>query len=77
MEKTDKAKIKKRLSLRRHAEISDFYLAWIAKNFCYSMDHKGLDIYKISKLFNHKDVQTTQKKYAHHCPESLRNGFKF
>ncbi|MHC4139894.1 MAG: hypothetical protein ACYSR1_08600 [Planctomycetota bacterium] len=36
--------------------------------------HKGLDIYKISRLLGHEDVQTTQKRYAHHCTERLRIG---
>ncbi len=33
----------------------------------------GVDIYKIAQLLGHKDVSTTQR-YAHHCPESLRDG---
>jgi hypothetical protein len=28
----------------------------------------------ISRLLGHEDVQTTQKRYAHHCTESLRIG---
>ena len=33
-----------------------------------------LNNYKISKLLGHEDVQSTQKRYAHHCTESLRIG---
>jgi len=33
----------------------------------------SVDIYKISKLLGHKDIRMTQR-YAHHCPDSLRNG---
>ena len=34
---------------------------------------RGVDLYKISKLLGHKDIKTTQR-YAHHCPDSLRDG---
>ncbi len=42
--------------------------------FATRLAHRGLDIYKISKLLGHEDVQTTQKRYAHHSAESLRIG---
>lgn len=32
-----------------------------------------MDIYKIAKLLGHKDIRMTQR-YAHHDPESLRDG---
>ncbi len=32
-----------------------------------------LTFIKISKLLGHKDIKTTQR-YAHHCPDSLRDG---
>lgn len=32
-----------------------------------------IDLYRISKLLGHKDISTTQR-YAHHCPDSLRDG---
>ena len=34
----------------------------------------GVDLYKVSKLLGHKDIKTTQQRYAHHCPDSLREG---
>ena len=33
----------------------------------------GVDLYKISKLLGHKDIKMAQR-YAHHCPDSLRDG---
>ena len=49
-------------------------MAWITENILIRLAHKELDIYKISHLLGHEDVQTTQKRYAHHCTESLRIG---
>jgi len=34
----------------------------------------GVDLYKVSKLLDHKDIKTTQQRYAHRCPDSLREG---
>ena len=33
----------------------------------------GVDLYKISRLLEHKDIKVTQR-YASHCPDSLRDG---
>lgn len=33
----------------------------------------GVDLYKVAKLLGHKDIRMTQR-YAHHYPESLRDG---
>lgn len=41
--------------------------------FATRLVQKGVDIYKVAKLLGHKDVSTTQR-YAHHYPESLRDG---
>ncbi len=58
----------------KKAEISNFTWHGLRRTFATRMAHKGLDIYKISRLLGHEDVQTTQKRYAHHCTESLRIG---
>jgi site-specific recombinase XerD len=55
-------------------EISNFTWHGLRRAFATRLAHKGLDIYKISRLLGHEDVQTTQKRYAHHCTESLRIG---
>jgi site-specific recombinase XerD len=34
---------------------------------------RGVDIYKIAKLLGYKDIRMTLR-YAHHCPDSLRDG---
>ena len=54
--------------------ISDFTWHGLRRTFATRLAHKGLDIYKISRLLGHEDVQTTQRRYAHHCTESLRIG---
>ena len=58
----------------RESGISDFSWHGLRRTFATRLAHKGLDIYKISKLLGHEDVSTTQKRYAHHCTESLRVG---
>lgn len=40
--------------------------------FASRLAQAGVDLLKISKLLGHKDISTTQR-YAHHCPESLRD----
>jgi integrase len=54
--------------------ISDFTWHGLRRTFATRLTHKGLDIYKVSRLLGHVDVQTTQKRYAHHSPESLMIG---
>ena len=58
----------------RGSGINDFSWHGLKRTFATRLAHKGLDIYKISKLLGHADVRTTQKRYAHHCTESLRIG---
>jgi integrase len=58
----------------RKVGINDFTWHGLRRTFATRLAHKGLDIYKISKLLGHEDVRTTQKRYAHHCSESLRDG---
>ena len=58
----------------RESGFSDFSWHGLRRTFATRLAHKGLDIYKISKLLGHENVSTTQKRYAHHCTESLRVG---
>ncbi len=41
--------------------------------FATRLVQRGIDLYKISKLLGHHDIKMTQR-YAHHYPESLRDG---
>ena len=59
--------------LLRKAKIDNFRLHDLRHTFATRLAQKGIDIYKISKLLGHKDIKMTQR-YAHHCPDSLRNG---
>ncbi len=58
----------------KKTEISNFTWHGLRRTFATRLAHKGLDIYKISRLLGHEDVQTTQKRYAHHRTGSLRIG---
>jgi site-specific recombinase XerD len=55
------------------AEIKDFTFHCLRHTFATSLAQNGVDIYKIAKLLNHKDLKNTQR-YSHHCPESLMVG---
>lgn len=43
--------------------------------FATRLAQRGVDIYKIAKLLGHKDIRMTLR-YAHHCPDSLRDGVR-
>ncbi len=51
-------------------------LTWhgLRRTFATRLVQKGIDIYKVAGLLGHSDVRMTQKRYAHHSPESLRSG---
>jgi site-specific recombinase XerD len=55
------------------AEINDFTFHCLRHTFATRLAQNGVDIYKIAKLLNHKDLKNTQR-YSHHCPESLMVG---
>jgi len=55
------------------AEIKDFTFHCLRHTFATRLAQNGVDIYKIAKLINHKDLKNTQR-YSHHCPESLMVG---
>ena len=57
----------------KKAGIEDFTYHGLRHTFATRLAQSGVDLYKISKLLGHKDIKTTQR-YAHHCPESLRDG---
>ncbi len=57
----------------RKAEIENFKFHDLRHTFATRLAQSGIDIYKIAKLLGHEDIRMTQR-YAHHCPESLRDG---
>ena len=57
----------------RKVEITDFRLHDLRHSFATRLTQADVDLYKISKLLGHKDIKMTQR-YAHHCPDSLREG---
>jgi len=57
----------------RKAGIKKFRWHDLRHTFATRLAQAGVDLYKISKLLGHKDIKMTQR-YAHHCPDSLRDG---
>lgn len=55
------------------AGIKNFRFHDSRHTFATRLAQNGIDLYKVSKLLGHKDISTTQR-YAHHYPESLRDG---
>jgi len=55
------------------AGIEKFRFHDLRHTFATRLAQNGVDLYKVSKLLGHKDISTTQR-YAHHYPESLRDG---
>ncbi len=60
-------------NIAEEAGIEDFRLHDLRHTFATRLAQRGVDLYKIAKLLGHSDIKTTQR-YAHHCPESLRDG---
>ncbi|MCR4344948.1 MAG: site-specific integrase [Candidatus Scalindua sp.] len=60
-------------SVLEKAEIENFKFHDLRHTFATRLAQSGIDIYKIAKLLGHEDIRMTQR-YAHHCPESLRDG---
>ena len=57
----------------RKVGIENLWLHDLRRTFATRLAQAGVDLYKISKLLGHKDIKMTQR-YAHHCPDSLRDG---
>jgi integrase len=70
----DAGKLKKAfIKAVKDADIADFRFHDLRHTFATRLVQKGVDLYKVAKLLGHKDISTTQR-YAHHYPESLRDG---
>jgi integrase len=61
-----------RATLKR-AGIKDFRFHDLRHTFATRLVQSSVDIYKVQRLLGHKTPLMTQR-YAHHCPESLRDG---
>jgi integrase len=61
-----------RLALKK-ARIEDFHFHDLRHTFATRLVQAGLDTYKVQRLLGHKSPTMTQR-YAHHDPESLRDG---
>jgi integrase len=61
-----------RLALGK-AGIDDFHFHDLRHTFATRLVQAGVDIYKVQRLLGHKSPVMTQR-YAHHYPESLRDG---
>jgi integrase len=61
-----------RLALGK-AKIDDFHFHDLRHTFATRLIQAGVDLYKVQRLLGHKSPIMTQR-YAHHYPESLREG---
>jgi integrase len=61
-----------RLALGK-AKIDDFHFHDLRHTFATRLVQAGVDLYKVQRLLGHKSPIMTQR-YAHHYPESLRDG---
>lgn len=55
------------------ARIDDFHFHDLRHTFATRLVQAGVDLYKVQRLLGHKSPIMTQR-YAHHYPESLREG---
>lgn len=55
------------------AEITDVHFHDLRHTFATRLVQAGVDLYKVQRLLGHKSPVMTQR-YAHHFPESLRDG---
>ncbi|OQY98409.1 MAG: hypothetical protein B6D35_12220 [Candidatus Brocadia sp. UTAMX2] len=76
MTKIDRANLIKSFNVvNEKAGIQNFRFHDLRHTFATRLAQRGIDLYKISKLLGHCDIHMTQR-YAHHCPESLREGIE-
>lgn len=76
MTKIERTNLRKSFILAlEKAGIQNFRFHDLRHTFATRLAQRGIDIYKISKLLGHCDIHMTQR-YAHHCPESLRDGIE-
>jgi integrase len=61
-----------RLALKK-ARIEDFRFHDLRHTFATRLVQAGVELYKVQRLLGHKSPMMTQR-YAHHYPESLRDG---
>jgi len=57
----------------KKAQIENFHFHDLRHTFATRLIQAGIDIYKVHRLLGHKSPIMTQR-YAHHYPESLRDG---
>jgi integrase len=55
------------------AKVTDFHFHDLRHTCATRMVQAGVDLYKVQRLLGHKSPIMTQR-YAHHYPESLRDG---
>jgi integrase len=55
------------------AKVQDFHFHDLRHTFATRIVQAGVDLYKVQRLLGHKSPIMTQR-YAHHYPESLRDG---
>jgi integrase len=60
---------------RDRAGVADFRFHDLRHTFATGLVQRGIDLYKVQRLLGHKTNHMTQR-YAHHSPESLREGVK-
>ena len=53
--------------------LQDFHFHDLRHTFATRLVQAGVDLYKVQRLLGHKSPMMTQR-YAHHYPESLRDG---
>ena len=61
--------------VRNQAGLTDFRFHDLRHTFASRLVQKGIDLYRVQLLLGHKTGTMTQR-YAHHCPESLRDGVR-